>query len=244
MALLRFDSKLRKGETVSLREKKIVFGRQLACDTVLSHPTVSREHFFVECNSGKYFVVDNGSGNGTYVNGERISWVELQDGDVIKAGPFLLRAELSQQSQPARIAPPSIEEFDPEIEHTYPGEYLDGIRLFNGGRYFDAHEVWEEIWQHSSDDTKLFYQMLIQAAVCLHHYENGNMRGAQGMYDRVLEKLANLPPELMSLDLIEFSQQFKDYIAEMGDDLTKTIIGEKPRPKISLRMSEIKPIEE
>lgn len=243
MALLRFDSKLRKGEIVSLIKKKIVFGRQPACDCVLRHPTVSREHFFIERNGDTFFVVDSGSGNGTFVNGERISWVELKDGDVIKVGPFLLRAELVRHTQPLKINPPSIEEFDPEIEQLYPGEYLDGIRLFNAGRYFDAHEAWEEIWQHSSGETKLFYQMLIQAAVCLHHYENGNMRGAQGMYERALDKLAHLPDEFMSLNLIDFTQQFKTYIADMKCDLNQTIIGDIPRPKISLRISEAKTLD-
>src|SRR5204862_3147329 len=89
----------------------------------------------------------------------------------------------------------------------YPREYLQGIEDFNAGRYFDAHEIWEEIWLRSSGDTKLFYQMLIQAAVGLHHYERGNARGARGMNTNVTDKLGRLPSAYMSLDLVEFARQ-------------------------------------
>jgi hypothetical protein len=245
MALLRFDSKLRKGEAVALTQNKIVFGRHLSCDCLLNHPTVSREHFFIERNGEKFFVVDQESGNGTFVNGERISWVELKDGDLIKAGPFLLRAELSGQVRPASMTPAERqnEEFDEEIERAYANEYLDGIRLFNAGRYFEAHEAWEEIWQHSSDETKLFYQMLIQAAVCLYHYQNGNARGTLGMYERVVDKLAHLPAEFMSLNLIDFSRQFRSYLASFGDEQDESLAGEKPRPQIRLRLSEAETLE-
>src|SRR5262245_62257822 len=76
---------------------RLSFGRHRSCDYVLRHPTVSRMHFFLEFTGGKVLIVDNSSGNGTFVNSDRISWAELKVGDRIQAGPFVLVAETSQE---------------------------------------------------------------------------------------------------------------------------------------------------
>lgn len=244
MPSIRFDSGPRTGERVALDKEKVTFGRAKSSDCVLSHPTVSREHFIVELNNGKLFLVDNGSENGTHANGERVSWIELKDGDEIQAGPFTLIFEASDQQ--AAMAETHDESPGPEqgsaeqpafntTQGIHPSHYLQGIEHFNAGRYFDAHEVWEEIWLRSSGDTKVFYQMLIQAAVGLHHYERGNARGARGMHANVVAKLDRLPAFLMSLDLNDFSRQFRGFFAELienNDEAPPS--AEKPRPRIRL----------
>lgn len=65
---------------------------------------------------------------------------------------------------------------------TYDPRYLAGIVLFNRGDFFEAHEVWESLWMDTSSDDKRFYQALIQAAVALCHFCNGNVRGAAKLY--------------------------------------------------------------
>src|SRR5262249_23418987 len=83
--------------------------------------------------------------------------------------------------------------YDAAHERGYPREYLEGITHFNAGRYYEAHEVWEAIWLRASGEEKRFYQMLIQAAVGLHHYDRGNLRGARSLYERTCDKLQQLP---------------------------------------------------
>ncbi|HLG14413.1 MAG TPA: DUF309 domain-containing protein [Blastocatellia bacterium] len=244
MAFLKLESGPDTGEAYPLDRSKLVVGRHTSCDLVLNHPTVSREHFFIERHAEKYLAVDNESGNGTYVNGERVTWIELKDGDSIQAGPFRLSFGLSPDEPQARVAAPrdgNDEDADSamrsaEKTHSlYPREYLEGIRLFNAARYYDAHEVWEEAWLRSSGEAKLFYQMLIQAAVGLHHYERGNVRGARGMYRKVIEKVAQLPAVLMSLDISEFSREFRQFFAKLieeGDEAAPA--ADTPRPRIRL----------
>jgi len=247
MASLRFDSGPRTGERVPLDKNKVTFGRAKWSDCVLSHPTVSREHFIIELNNGKLFLVDSGSENGTHANGERVSWVQLAEGDQIQAGPFTLVFVASDEQAPVAEAPDGSERsraegrsaeqpaFDTTQSGIYPSHYLEGIEHFNAGRYFDAHEVWEEIWLRSSGDTKLFYQMLIQAAVGLYHYERGNARGARGMHANVVDKLDRLPSFLMSLDLDDFSRQFRRFFSELiennDDDAPPP---DRARPRIRL----------
>jgi predicted metal-dependent hydrolase len=125
--------------------------------------------------------------------------------------------------------------FDAEHEQRYAREYLEGIAHFNARRYYDAHEIWEEIWLRSVDDTKLFYQMLVQAAVGLHHYERGNARGGRGLYHRVIAKLERLPVRFMSLDLADFTEQFKAFFAELIESQNGAAPPEgKSRPRIRL----------
>lgn len=55
----------------------------------------------------------------------------------------------------------------------------EGVDLFNGGRYWDAHEAWERAWtpdRRGADSG--FYKGLIQVAAGCLHYTRHNRRGA------------------------------------------------------------------
>lgn len=83
----------------------------------------------------------------------------------------------------------------------YADEYLIGVQLFNRGDYFEAHEAWEDIWRATADAQRDFYQGLIQVAVALCHYFNGNATGAHRLYDRSMAYLAPYGPTTLGLDL-------------------------------------------
>jgi uncharacterized protein len=67
-------------------------------------------------------------------------------------------------------------------ETSYDRRYLAGIVLFNRHDFFEAHEVWENLWMDTASPEKRYYQALIQAAVALCHFANGNLRGAAKLY--------------------------------------------------------------
>jgi len=73
--------------------------------------------------------------------------------------------------------------------------YQRGIRLFNAREFYDAHEVWEDVWRESSGTEKRFLQGLIQAAVALHHHSTGNVVGACSLMERAWRNLADCPDE-------------------------------------------------
>ena len=125
--------------------------------------------------------------------------------------------------------------YDATHERLYPREYLEGIAHFNAGRYFDAHEIWEEIWLRSTGEAKLFYHMLIQAAVALHHHERRNARGARALCERVCDKLQKLPPVFMALNVSVFARQFKAFFAGLGEEENEPeMSSDQPRPLIRL----------
>jgi len=242
MASVRITAGPRTGIDVPLDKPKVVFGRHSSCDCVLDHGTVSRTHFAIERVGKSFLLVDQESGNGTEVNGMRVTWTGLKNGDRIQAGPFVLVVDLpsARAADEMQSTDESQEESDSDSDRhyrrLYPSEYVEGIHHFNARRYFEAHEVWEEIWLRSHGDRKVFYQMLIQAAVGLHHYERGNARGGRGMHKAVNEKLGRLPAVFMSLDLVDFSSQFNGFFRELVEDKDSDAMRppDKPRPQIRL----------
>jgi hypothetical protein len=91
--------------------------------------------------------------------------------------------------------------------------FQQGIDLFNEGRYFECHEVWEEVWLRSVGEEKLFLQGLIQAAVAILHAERGNLDGAASLYEKSLAKLAVLPAEYMGVALGELRAALARFFA-------------------------------
>ena len=86
----------------------------------------------------------------------------------------------------------------------YSPLYLKGIEYFNECEFFEAHEVWEELWADYQGPSRKFYQGLIQAAVCLHHFGNGNIRGAIKLYHSSRDYLQAFAPHHGGLNLDEF----------------------------------------
>jgi diguanylate cyclase (GGDEF)-like protein len=70
-----------------LEGQRYTVGRSDA-DILLPHGLVSRHHADIVWREGQFWVVDNGSTNGTLVNGRRIEEQVLLDGDKIKIGCF------------------------------------------------------------------------------------------------------------------------------------------------------------
>src|SRR5262245_8268087 len=68
---------------VALLAFPFTIGRLAPADLLVNSSRVSREHAVVVCENGRYLVRDRGSTNGTFVNGQRIQEVELQDGDTL-----------------------------------------------------------------------------------------------------------------------------------------------------------------
>lgn len=69
-------------------QSAFTIGRDSAADVFLDDVTVSRKHATVTASAGSWQVTDNGSLNGTYVNGKRCAQAPLVAGDVVTIGKF------------------------------------------------------------------------------------------------------------------------------------------------------------
>ena len=80
------------GEEFFLDSSPIVLGREPKCDVFLSDMTVSRNQSTIELRGGRVYIRDNGSLNGTWVEGKDIGGaeVELLPGQKVQLGVFTL----------------------------------------------------------------------------------------------------------------------------------------------------------
>jgi predicted RNA-binding Zn-ribbon protein involved in translation (DUF1610 family) len=65
-------------------------GRSLAAHVRFDDPTVSRRHALIHRDRTGARILDDRSLNGVFVNGHRVDWRELEDGDEIAIGAFRL----------------------------------------------------------------------------------------------------------------------------------------------------------
>ncbi|HEV7734721.1 MAG TPA: DUF309 domain-containing protein [Candidatus Binatia bacterium] len=62
----------------------------------------------------------------------------------------------------------------------FPAAFLDGVRRFNGGDYFEAHEEFEELLDHCEEDERWdLLVALIQVSVGYHKCASGHVGGTR-----------------------------------------------------------------
>jgi len=104
------------------------------------------------------------------------------------------------------------------MSEDYPPQYLEGLRLFNAEDFFESHEVLEDLWSETQDERKKFYQGLIQAAVALLHFGNGNLGGAKKVYLTSRKYLEAYSPEFEGLDVARFLADMQHCFQELIDN--------------------------
>jgi pSer/pThr/pTyr-binding forkhead associated (FHA) protein/DNA-directed RNA polymerase subunit RPC12/RpoP len=97
-----------KTEAIALQREWTRVGRSLAADVRFDDPTVSRRHALIVRQPDGVRVLDDRSLNGVFVNGERVEWRELSDGDEIVVGRYRLTF-LDVGTEAAGLADPTLE---------------------------------------------------------------------------------------------------------------------------------------
>ncbi len=64
----------------------MVVGRDLRADMRITHPLISRAHLLLRFDQGRWLAIDNGSLNGTFVNGRRVPVIDIHDGQAVNIG--------------------------------------------------------------------------------------------------------------------------------------------------------------
>ena len=80
----------RVGQSFPLRGERMTIGRSPDAEVFLDDVTVSRDHAVLVRRSGRWYLDDSGSLNGTYVNRRRIDSHRLEDGDELQVGKYKL----------------------------------------------------------------------------------------------------------------------------------------------------------
>jgi uncharacterized protein len=97
----------------------------------------------------------------------------------------------------------------------YDPRFVEGVRHFNVCDFYEAHEVWEDLWTDYQGPSRRFYQGLIQVAVCLHHFGNENTRGAVKLYHGCQTYLNDYRPRYEGVDLDKLLGDLERCCAEL-----------------------------
>jgi hypothetical protein len=95
MAILRLH---RHGAPpLEIDRERVLVGRDPGCDVVIDDKSVSRRHAALERRGSGFVVVDQGSANGSFVNGEQVSEAPLYDGQELRLGMVPFRVEIESE---------------------------------------------------------------------------------------------------------------------------------------------------
>ena len=94
----------------------------------------------------------------------------------------------------------------------------EGVELFNSGRYWDAHEVWERDWTPDRKGPDAgFYKGLIQVAAGCLHYTRRNRRGAVNKWRSGADYLRPYPPAHRGLRIAPLVGSVDGFLAAMNN---------------------------
>lgn len=109
--------------TFRLDKETILIGRDPTCDVRIDNVGISRHHARIEKHGDVYTLIDLGSGNGTFVQGKRVTNHNLNDGDEISIWNYSIFFKLPLAE--AKKAEVVAEKIDPERTIAIDGRQLD-----------------------------------------------------------------------------------------------------------------------
>ncbi|MMZ63907.1 hypothetical protein D3C76_276870 [compost metagenome] len=105
---------------------------------------------------------------------------------------------------------------------SYEPLYVAFLIYFNRDRdYFECHEVLEELWLKL--DKEPLYKGLLQVAVGLYHFRNGNVTGGRKMLRSACQRLALYPHDSLGIDLGKLLREAAAYADALDDYSTHQI---------------------
>lgn len=93
-----------KGEAIVVDADEALVGREASCNVVVAHPSVSRKHALLKRKQDVFFVVDQGSANGTFVDSKRIVDATLREGSVLRFGSATFKIEIKDEAPVESVA--------------------------------------------------------------------------------------------------------------------------------------------
>jgi len=91
-------------------------------------------------------------------------------------------------------------------------EAVEGIRLYNEGKYFDAHELLEIAWRAEPEPDRRLYQGILQAGIAFMHARNGYAKGVFSMYERCRVWLSPWPDCCRTINIGQLKSDLQQLI--------------------------------
>jgi predicted metal-dependent hydrolase len=91
------------------------------------------------------------------------------------------------------------------------GELAQGLRCYRSRKFFAAHEHWESVWLATKGPPKTLLQALIQLAASLHHFQQGNSRGAASLMQTALHRLEPYPESFGGIAVASLCEEIGEW---------------------------------
>lgn len=101
---------------------------------------------------------------------------------------------------------------------------IEGMKLFNEGKFFEAHEELETAWKNETGTVRELYRGILQIAVTYLHITRGNYDGAVKVYGRSLKWLKDWPDVCRGIQVKRFRDEANLVMIEL-EGLGKENIG-------------------
>lgn len=96
-----------------------------------------------------------------------------------------------------------------------------GLELFNDEKFFECHEVIEDLWLGTKGKYRDLYKGVIQAAVSLYHLKRGNMAGARALLGTSTRYLAKYRSHALGLNVEKLINDLNLCFAEAESSKSK-----------------------
>lgn len=110
--------------------------------------------------------------------------------------------------------------------------YLKYFKLFDEEKFFEAHEVLEDLWRETKGQERDFYQGLIQLAAALVHYQKNHLTGSQELYRKASRYLKACPPDFGGVAVSALLKDFQAFLAAWSQDPENPLLARKLIPRI------------
>ncbi len=101
---------------------------------------------------------------------------------------------------------------------------LRGVAAFNAGRFFEAHEIWEVLWNETIGEEKRFVQGLVQLAAGYLKLSSAQYPGALKLLTRACQTLRTYPPVYAGLQIGRLSDASRASVRQLETGRTDTDI--------------------
>ncbi len=116
------------------------------------------------------------------------------------------------------------------------GALAEGLRLYDAGEFFTAHEAWESVWLNAPEPEKTFLQGLIQVTAAFHHFQGNNRLGTVLLLQAALRRLDRYPPGFGGIAVALVCQDVRDCLRKLeageleADETDFQIVSPRIRP--------------
>jgi predicted metal-dependent hydrolase len=112
------------------------------------------------------------------------------------------------------------------------GALAEGLRLYDAGEFFTAHEAWESVWLKSPEPEKTFLQGLIQVTAAFHHLQRNNPLGTVLLLQAALRRLDRYPPGFGGISVTLVCDDVRECLRTLEEGETDfQIVSPRIRPR-------------